>query len=119
MGFVHHSNYVTYYEAARTEMLRSFGTTYRDMEAAGVMMPVLGVEMKFHHPAYYDDLLTVKIMIKSVPAARMEFHHEIYNQHGELVNTGTVLLAFMNRETRRACRAPEWFTEIVKKAMEG
>ena len=40
MGIVHHSNYVRYYETARTEMLREFGTTYQEMEREGVMLPV-------------------------------------------------------------------------------
>lgn len=117
MGIVHHSNYVTYYEEARTEMLRSFGTTYRKLEADGVMMPVLDVSMQYFSPAYYDDLLTVRISIDEVPQARMIFRHEILNEQGTLVNKGTVTLAFMNSATRRACRAPKWFREIVEAAM--
>ena len=42
MGIVHHSNYIRYYETARTEMLREFGTTYNDMEKHGIMLPVAG-----------------------------------------------------------------------------
>ncbi len=117
MGVVHHSNYVTYYEQARTEMLRSMGTTYRRMEDEGVMMPVLGVEMKFLAPAHYDDLLTVRIYVRSVPVVKMAFYHEVFNESGELLNTGTVTLAFMSRATRRACRAPEWFAELVEKEL--
>lgn len=117
MGIVHHSNYVTYYEEARTEMLRSFGTTYRELEADGVMMPVLDVSMQYFSPAYYDDLLTVRISIDEVPHARMVFLHEILNEQGALVNKGTVTLAFMNSATRRACRAPKWFREIVEAEM--
>ncbi len=111
MGIVHHSNYVTYYEAARTEMLREFGTTYREMEEEGVMMPVLGVEMKYFSPAYYDDLLTIRISIKEVPMARIIFYHEVYRDD-TLINTGTVTLAFMDRTTRRACRAPKSFIAL-------
>lgn len=39
MGFVHHSNYVRYYETARTEMLRELGMTYPELEAQGIMLP--------------------------------------------------------------------------------
>ena len=49
MGIVHHSNYVRYYETARTEMLREFGTTYQEMEREGVMLPVLDVAVALHH----------------------------------------------------------------------
>lgn len=61
MGIVHHSNYVRYYETARTEMLREFGTTYQEMEREGVMLPVLDVQSHYITPAYDDDLLTVRV----------------------------------------------------------
>ena len=112
MGVVHHSNYVNYYEAARAEVLRDLGTTYRELEARGVMLPVREVYMRFYSPAHYDDILTVRITLAELPAAKMSFDHEIYNQDGELVNKGTVVLAYMNSQTRKACRAPQWFLEI-------
>lgn len=111
MGVVHHSNYVTYYEEARTELLRELGTTYRLLEESGIMLPVLEVSMKYYIPARYDDLLTVRITLAELPTARMVFDHEIRNEAGELVNTGRVMLAYMNAQTRRACRAPGWFLE--------
>lgn len=112
MGIVHHSNYVTYYEEARTELLRTMGTTYRALEESGVMLPVLEVNMKYYTPARYDDLLTVRITLAELPAAKMIFEHEVFNEAGELINTGTVKLAYMNASTRRACRAPQWFLDI-------
>lgn len=112
MGVVHHSNYVNFYESARTEMLREFGTTYRILEESGVMLPVKSVSMEFFTPALYDDLLTVRIILREVPVAKMVFDHEIYNEAGELVNKGRVVLAYMNAATRRATRAPGWFLEL-------
>lgn len=112
MGVVHHSNYVNYYEVARTEMLREFGTSYKEMEDHGVMLPVHDVHMQFFAPAHYDDLLTVRIKMVEPPTVKLIFEHEIYNEKGELLNKGTVVLAFMNRETRRPCRAPREFLEI-------
>lgn len=114
MGVVHHSNYVTYYEMARTEMLREFGTTYRTLEESGVMLPVREVTMRFFVPARYDDLLTVRITLREMPGVKMIFDHEVLNEQGELVNTGTVVLVFMNAVTRRACRVPGWFAEIFR-----
>ena len=62
MGIVHHSNYICYYEAARSELLRSFGSSYADMEEKdGVMMPILEVHSKYLRPAHYDELITVRI----------------------------------------------------------
>lgn len=112
MGVVHHSNYVNYYEVARTEMMRSRGVTYREMEERGMMLPVREVTMNYVAPALYDDLLTVKIRIAEKPAVKLTFDHEIRNGSGDLLNTGRVVLVFMNAATRRPCRAPEWFLKL-------
>lgn len=114
MGIVHHSNYVRYYEVARTEMLREFGTTYLEMEAAGVMLPVLEVQSKYLSPAYDDDLLQVRVMLRELPRVKLRFEYEIRRENGELINTGQVTLAFMSAQTRRACRAPEWFVKLLE-----
>lgn len=112
MGVVHHSNYVVYYEIARTEWLRSKGFTYRGLEEKGVMMPVREIHSKFLRPAFYDDLLTVRISIAELEGVHVVFAHEIFNQEGVLLHTGTAELVFTNAATRRPCRAPEWFVEL-------
>lgn len=112
MGVVHHSNYVNFYEQARTELLRDFGTTYKILEETGVMLPVVSVHMDFFTPGRYDDLLTVRITLPEPPAAKMIFDHEVFNEAGELVNRGRVVLAYMNAATRRATRAPKWFYDL-------
>jgi acyl-CoA thioester hydrolase len=115
MGVVHHSNYVNYYEVARTEMLRELGTTYKEIEAMGVMLPIHEVKMNYYVPAHYDDLLTVKLTMKQMPGVRMVFDHEIFNERGILINTGHVVLVFMNAATRKACRAPKQVMDVFAK----
>ena len=115
MGVVHHSNYVNYYEVVRTEMLREFGLTYKELESSGVMLPIHEVKMNCYAPAYYDDLLTVKMTIKQMPNVRMTIDHEIFNEQGVLINTGRVVLVFMNAATRKACRAPKMFLDVFTK----
>ena len=66
MGFVHHSNYVRYYETARTEMLRELGMTYPQLEAQGIMLPVIDVQSRYVSPAFDDDLLTVRVTLAEV-----------------------------------------------------
>ena len=112
MGVVHHSNYVNYYEVVRTEMLRELGTTYKDLESSGVMLPIHEVKMNYYTPAYYDDLLTVKLTMKQMPTVKMIFDHEIFNEQGILLNTGHVVLVFMNAATRKACRAPKKIMDV-------
>ncbi len=115
MGIVHHSNYIKYYEEARSAFMRHLGVSYADMEASGVLMPILHVESDYKRPARYDDLLTVRIIIKDIPMARFVANYEIYNSKGELLNTGSTTLGFLNKTTMRPCRAPQWFVEMLVK----
>lgn len=111
MGYVYYGNYAAYYEVARTEMLRKTGFSYRELEDMGVMMPVLDMSIKYHQPAKYDELLTIKVIIKEKPSVRIKFDYEVYNENGDLLNTGMTQLVFVDMKRNRPCRAPEVFME--------
>ena len=113
MGIVHHSNYLGYYEAARSDMLRALGMSFAEVEKRGIMMPVLEVRSRYLRPARYDELLTVRITLREMPAARITFDYEIFNERAELLNTGTTVLGFIRSDTRRPCRCPEWFLALL------
>jgi|SRR5690606_25868144 len=113
MGYVYYGNYSTYYEVARAEALRSLGLSYKEVEDAGVMMPVIKNNSLYFHPARYDDLLDIKVILKSPPSARITFHYEIYIEN-VLIHTGDTTLAFVNKETFKPCRAPELMVEMLK-----
>ncbi len=115
MGFVYYGNYPQYYEVGRAEAMRQLGTTYREMEERGVVMPIVDMHLKYIRPARYDDLLTVKTTVPELPGSRMHFDYEIYNEEGTLLNKGYTVLAFLKKETYRPCAAPEWFLEKLKK----
>ena len=84
-------------------------------EKDGVMMPILEVHSKYLRPAHYDELITVRISLRELPKARITFEYEIYNEAGELLNTGSTVLGFIRRDTRRPCRAPKGFMELLEK----
>lgn len=111
MGYVYYGNYAAFYEEARTEMLRQTGISYRKLEEMGVMLPVLEMHTKYHQPARYDDLLTIKIIIKEKPAIRIKFEYEIYNEAQQLINTGMTQLVFVDRQKNRPCKAPQVFLD--------
>ena len=115
MGIVHHSNYIRYYEEARSDLLRMMGLSYADVERRGLMMPILEVQSKYRRPARYDEEVTVRILLKEIPSTRINFFYEIYNEEGALLNSGMTQLGFMHSDTRRPCRCPEWFVELLEK----
>ena len=118
MGIVHHSNYIRYYEAARSDFMRSLGGfSYAEMESKGIMMPILEVHSKYLASAMFDDVIRVKIWLDELPRVRCRFDYEIYNSAGKLLNTGYTVLGFMHSSSHRPTRAPEWFLSILKGAL--
>ena len=115
MGVVYYGNYASLYEIGRTEMIRSLGVSYKEIEGWGIMLPVKKMECEFIQSARYDDLLTIKTTIKQMPTAKLEFYYEIYNQDGLLLNKGYTKLAFLNMETGKVTRAPKKLLEILEK----
>ena len=78
MGYLHHSNYFTYFEIGRTELLRQQGLSYRDIELRGQFIVVAKIQCKFSRPARYDDLLTLRTRLTRVTRARIEHHYELF-----------------------------------------
>src|SRR5436853_4636532 len=102
MGVVYHGHYAQFYEIGRTEALRSLGITYKDVEATGVIMPVVEIHSRFLRPAVYDDLITVVTTLKEIPLHhKIVFHGEIYNERHSMLSAGTVTLYFMNAATMK------------------
>lgn len=108
MGVVYHGNYAQFFELGRTEWLRSLGVTYKNMEVSGIMLPVISLNCNFIKSALYDDVLTIHTFLKKEPLVKIEFDYEIKNQDAELICTGNTVLAFMNSETLKPIRCPEY-----------
>lgn len=111
MGYMYYGNYARLYEIARVEMLRSLGISYKSLEDKGIGLPVYDNYSKFHAPALYDDVLTIKCIIDQLPSARIIFNYHIVNQDNKLINEGKTTLVFMNLNDKKIIRVPE---EILK-----
>ncbi len=118
MGYVYYGNYAAYYEVGRVEMLRSLGLSYKALEAGGIMMPVLELQSKFLKPARYDEEITIRIYLKEKPSIRIQFQYELFNEAGELINTGDTKLVFIDMARNKPCRPPEDFMNRLKTYFE-
>lgn len=114
MGYVYYGNYPLYYEVGRTELMRHFGFPYKKIEDLGIILPVKSLDVKYYKPAVYDDLLTIKTIIKELPKARITFYYEIFNENNDLLNHGTTTLVFVDEKSRKPRRAPEELIEQLK-----
>ena len=115
MGYVYYGNYAAFYEIARTEMLRSTGISYKELEEMGVMLPVTEMKTKYLKPGKYDDLITIRVTIRRKPAVRIVFEYELFNESGELLNQGETTLVFVNMEKNKPCMPPQVFLDKMSK----
>lgn len=112
MDVVYHGNYAQYFEVGRAESIRQLGFTYKDMEAMGVVMPIVEWHAKYLRPAHYDELLTIKTVLKELPDDhRIEFHQEVYNESEKLLTVGRVVLYFIDASTKQKTDMPEVLKE--------
>lgn len=108
MGFVHHSRYLVYMESARTELLRATGQSYLEWEESGVLLPVVGVQIDFRKPAYYDDMVHVETEITDVTRLRLAFRYRIHCPAREVeIAVAESAHVFMNKEGRPVRVDPE------------
>ena len=115
MGVVYYGNYAQFYEIGRTEAIRQLGYTYKDIEAMGIIMPVVEMNSKFLRPAKYDDLITVKTTLRELPTGHaINFFFEIFNEEDKLLNAGNVILYFMEAVTMKRAKMPSELEEKLK-----
>ena len=119
MGYVYYGRYLEYFEAARTELIRSCGFTYREMEEAGVMLPVIHSEIEYKTPVLYDEQMHIKVMIFERPQVRLQTFYEVRTQSSDSVHAfGEVTLVFMDSESRRPRKAPDEFLNGIEQLIK-
>jgi len=114
MGYVYYGNYARYFEIGRVEALRSLGISYKALEENGIMMPVLENYSKYVKPAYYDNLLKIRVMIKEIPGTRIRFDYEINNEEGVLIHFGFTVLVFVSAETKKVISFPAYIKTAIE-----
>jgi acyl-CoA thioester hydrolase len=113
MGVVYYANYLRYFELARSEFFRAHGGSYVEMEASGLMLPVVEAACRYHAPARYDDLLLIGTEVREVSRVRLTFAYQV-TRAGEtsLLCTGTTVHACMGKNGRPT-RLPDWVAKLV------
>ena len=112
MGLVHHGSYINYFEEARIAWISNIGFSYSEMEKSGIILPVSKLNVSYLRPAYFDDDLLVSVEIGELPTSRLIFNYTI-NKEEEVIVTGTTVLAFLNKETKKPVKCPDYMLEKV------
>ena len=108
MNIVYYGNYAQYFEVARVESIRGLGYSYKEMEKDGIMLPVVEMQTKFLRPAHYDDILTIKTILRELPVDhKLIFEQEVYNEEKKLLTLGKFILYFVKTANFEKTLMPE------------
>jgi acyl-CoA thioester hydrolase len=99
MGLLHHANYLVFFEQGRTELLRSRGVSYRDLEDQGYLLVLTRLQVRYRSPARYDDLLTLRTTVVRTTSVKIEHKYELFRDE-VLLAEGQSTLGCVNREGR-------------------
>ncbi len=97
MGFAHHGMFATWFEMGRSEMFRQSGTSYKELEARGQLLPVVELNIRYRKPARYDDVLRLVSRVVEVTRAKIIFEYELF-RGDELLTTGRSVNACIDLE---------------------
>jgi acyl-CoA thioester hydrolase len=112
MGVVYYANYLVWFEVGRADLLRSLGWTYREMEVAGISLPVIEAHCQYLRPARYDDEIEVKTEGRMLSPVRMEFEYQVIRtEDREIAAAGKTVHAAVD-PTGRPCRLPARVREV-------
>lgn len=112
MGIVYHSRYLEWFEAARTEFLRSKGMTYLDMEKQGLFLPVIEAHCEYKFPVFYDDLIAIQTVLADVSRLKIRLAYTVLSNPERSVKVqGYTIHCFMN-EKGTPVRAPKEIFEL-------
>ncbi|MCH7760272.1 acyl-CoA thioesterase [candidate division TA06 bacterium] len=113
MGVTYHSRYLEYFERGRTELLRELGLPYAEMERDGISLPVIEAHCNYLKGAQYDELITVKSLLKEKPTVRIKIEYEVLDDSKkELIATGYTIHSFVN-SNGKPTRPPKEFLKLI------
>ncbi|MDP4220971.1 MAG: thioesterase family protein [Bacteroidota bacterium] len=114
MGIVYYAKYLEYFEVARTEMLRSMGLPYREIEEKGFALPVASASIKYYKGALYDDELHVTATISPSDSPKIDILYSI-KRGSEVIAEGETKLVFVDKLSGRPVRAPQFYLDAITK----
>jgi acyl-CoA thioester hydrolase len=118
MKAVYYSRFFEYFEHARSDLMRSIGLPYPQLEEMGLLLPVIEAHASYKRPVHYDDLIQVVTYFREKPVARARLDYEVFREgESDLIADGYTIHSFVNAATGRPTRAPAQFLEAVEEGM--
>lgn len=106
MGIVHHTAYIVWFEAGRSDWMRQQGYSYAQFEKAGYLLPLSEVGVRFLLPARYDELVVVRTWVSDLKSRKLTFNYEVVRD-GTVLVTGFTTHIVTDRSGRVTTFPPE------------
>ena len=119
MGVVHHTNYLVWCEAGRTDLLRELGASYGGLERDGVLLTVAEARIRFHAPARYEDLVRVRTTLSRLRSRGVSFSYVVENAETlELLARAETDHICLDRSSGTPRKLPAELVELLRDAAE-
>ena len=117
MSVVYYGNYLTYFERARSEVLRDMDFPYTELEKMGYNFPIVEAHVNYSKPAHYEDLLRFEGYFEWVNAVKFKSHHKIWRAD-DLLAQGYTIHACISQSTKKVVKFPSAFSDHFKMALK-
>ncbi len=115
MQFVYNGKYLEYFEVGRTELLRSCGLAYSELEKVGYQLPLIEAGLKYKIPAYYDDVLNIEARINDLYSAKVHIEYSIKRKdEDDVLVTGFTTHMFIKKDTKKPTKPPSVYIDALK-----
>jgi acyl-CoA thioester hydrolase len=118
MGVVYHANYIIWMEIGRTELIKELGFKYAEMEADGIISPVIDIQASYKKPVHYGETASIKTWIEKYDGLRVTYGYEILTETGELSVTGISVHVCVKKDSFRPISIkrlyPDWHEAYEK-----
>ena len=106
MGFVHHSNYLKYFEMSRIEWFEFLDIKYDELEKKNIWLPVVECSIVYNNPLFFGDEFEIQINCEKEPMSTIEFKYQIFKGNKVKICSGITKLAFYNPKTKKPIKCP-------------
>lgn len=116
MGVVYHANYLVWFEIGRTHWIRSMDITYKDLEAKGLLLPVIDAHLRYRYPARYDETVVVRTRLQKMRSSGMTFEYEVVREReNDVLVTGETKHVWLDRDRWKPVRFEKKAPDIAER----
>ncbi|MCK5519515.1 MAG: acyl-CoA thioesterase [Candidatus Marinimicrobia bacterium] len=114
-GHVNNANFLNYLEAARGDFLEKYGLSFDNFNEWKSWPVLASIKLDYHYPAFFADLLNIRVILKKMGKSSIIFDYEVLNQNEKMIITAETTLVFVN-EKGKPMAIPTQYKDLFKES---